>query len=172
MKAPLLRPTFTVPLDLPRAEAVEEIRRRLVAREDLAGRWRGKGRWFDLFVPDPARRLWSPHLSVRLDEDGSRSSVFGRFAPHPEVWTFFMFMYFLLAFVVLFGATLGYVQWASDEPAWGWWAVEVGVPILLLIHVASYVGARLGQEQMKELKAVLEEILDGLASHRGPNSIQ
>lgn len=41
MKAPLLRPTFTVPLALPREEATAEIRRRLVARDDLAGRWRG-----------------------------------------------------------------------------------------------------------------------------------
>ena len=42
MKSPLIRPTFTVPLGMSRAEATEEIRGRLVARQDLAGRWRGK----------------------------------------------------------------------------------------------------------------------------------
>ena len=162
MKAPLLRPTFRTALDCPRPDAVEEIRGRLVARDDLAGRWRGKGRWFDLFVPEAERRLWSPYLSVRLDEEGGRCSAFARFAPHPEVWTFFMFLYFLVAFLVLFGATFGYVQWASDEPAWALWSVWIGVPLMLLIHVASFVGSRLGQPQMRALKTVLEEVLDGL----------
>ncbi len=163
MKAPLLRPTFTVPLDVPRQVAVNEIRGRLAARWDLAGRWRGKGRWFDLFVPEAERRLWSPYLSVRLDEEGrDRCSAFGRFAPHPEVWTFFLFLYFLVAFLVLFGGTFGYVQWASNEPAWALWMVWIGLPVMLLIHAASFVGSRLGQAQMRELREVLDGGFDGL----------
>jgi hypothetical protein len=126
-----------VPLRLGREEATEEIRRRLVAREDLAGRWHGKGRWVDLFA---------------------------RFAPHPEVWTFFMFLYFLVAFVVLFGATFGFVQWASGEAAWALWAVWTGLPVLGLCHLASDLGSRWGQDQMHELKAILKEVVEGLES--------
>ena len=163
MKAPLLRPTFTVPLFLPREEATDEIRRRLVARDDLAGRWRGKGVWVDLFVVESEGRLWSPQLSARLDDGDEEScSLFARFQPHPEVWTFFMFLYFLVAFLVLFGGTFACVQWASNEPAWAMWSVWIGVPILSLIHLASFVGSRLGQDQMRELKGVLEEVLEGL----------
>ena len=164
MKSPLIRPTFTVPLGMSRAEATEEIRGRLVARQDLAGRWRGKGRWFDLFVQESERKVWSPYLSARLDDEGDRCTVFARFAPHPEVWTFFMFLYFLVAFLILFGATFGYVQWASDQPAWALWSVWIGAPILMLCHLASYAGSRLGQEQMRELRAVLDEVLDGLTA--------
>lgn len=164
MKAPLLRPTFSLRLALSRAEAAEEIRSRLMGRDDLAGRWRSKGRWMELYVPDEERRLWSPYLSVRLDhaETGEGSSVFARFAPHPEVWTFFMFLYFLTAFVVLFGATFGYVQWASGEEAWALWAVWAGLPILAACHLASFIGSRLGQPQMRELKAVFMEIVEGM----------
>jgi hypothetical protein len=162
MKAPLLRPTFNVPLNLPRKRAAEEIRTRLLARDDLAGRWRSKGRWVDLYVDERDRRIWSPYLSARLDEDGDSCSVFARFAPHPEVWTFFMFLYFLVAFIILFGGTFGYVQWASQEPAWAMWAVWGGLPVLAVIHVASYVGSRLGQEQMHELKGILVDVVSGL----------
>jgi len=163
MKAPLLRPTFTLPLALSREAATEEIRQRLEDREDLAGRWRGKGRWVDLFVVESERRLWSPHLTARLDDGDEKScSIFARFAPCPEVWTFFMFLYFLVAFLMLFGGTFAYVQWASDEPVWALWSVWIGVPSLILIHVASYVGSRLGQDQMRELKGVLEEVVEGL----------
>ena len=165
MKAPLLRPTFTRPLAVSRDEAVERIRTRLLARPDLAGRWRGKGRWFELHVPESERRVWSPHLSVRLDADDAPDApctLFGRFAPEPGVWTFFMFLYFLTAFIVVFGATLGWVQWASDERPWGLWSVAAGVPVLLLCHIASFAGARLGQAQMRALKGVLDDVVDGL----------
>jgi hypothetical protein len=154
-----------VPLRLGREEATEEIRRRLVAREDLAGRWHGKGRWVDLFVLERHRKIWSPYLSARLDHrpDGT-CEVFARFAPHPEVWTFFMFLYFLVAFVVLFGATFGFVQWASGEAAWALWAVWTGLPVLGLCHLASDLGSRWGQDQMHELKAILKEVVEGLES--------
>lgn len=157
--APLLRPTFTVRLAADRDEAAAAIRARMAATPELAGRWRGRGRWVELYVPEEERRIWSPYLSIRVDEEGAGSVLFGRFAPHPEVWTFFMFLYFLVAFLVLFGATLGYVQWVSDERAWGLWAVWIGVPFLALIHAASAVGARLGQEQMRRLKARLDGII-------------
>lgn len=157
--APLLRPTFTIPLAGPREGAVASIRERLAAAPELAGRWRGKGRWAEVYLPETERRIWSPYLSVRLDEEGAGCTLFGRFSPHPEVWTFFMFLYVLVAFIVLFGATLGYVQWASGERAWGLWAVWIGVPVLGLIHGASAMGVKLAQAQMRRLRGELEGVL-------------
>lgn len=158
-RAPLLRPTFTLPLAWGRDEAIAAIRARLTGTPELAGRWRGKGRWAELYLPESERKIWSPYLSIRLDDAPSGCTLFGRFAPSPEVWTFFMFLYFLVAFLVLFGATLAYVQWVSGEPAWGLWAIWVGVPVMGLVHVASAVGARLGQEQMARLRDELDGIL-------------
>lgn len=158
-RAPLLRPTFTIPLAPPRQEAIASIRARLAESPEFAGRWRGKGRWAELYIPEPDRRIWSPYLSIRLDEEPSGCTLFGRFSPVPEVWTFFMFLYVLVAFIVLFGATLAYVQWVSDERAWGLWTLWIGIPVLGLIHVASAVGARLAQDQMIRLRGELEGIL-------------
>jgi len=154
-----LRPTFTVPLALSREHAIEALRAAFVAREELSGRWRGKGRWAELYVPDNERRLWSPYLSVRVDEEDEGCSLFARFAPHPAVWTFFMFLYGGIATLVVFGATFGYVQWASGTPAWALWSIWIGVPALLLLHGVSWMGKRLGRFQMIRLKAELEEAL-------------
>jgi len=166
MSAPGLRPTFTVKLHRDRESAIEEIRARLAADERFSGRWRGKGRWAEIHLPHIERRLWSPHLSIRLDEpddgQGDGCTLFGRFAPHPEVWTFFMFLYFGIAFIVVFGGTFGYVQWASNEPAWALWSVWIGVPLMALIHLAGRVGQRLGHDQMVELKGELEDVIEGL----------
>jgi len=157
-----LRPTFTIPLSGSREVAMAAIRERLASDDRFAGRWRGKGRWAEIHVPHVERRLWSPHLSLRLDEEPDGCSLFGRFAPHPEVWTLFMFLYFALAFAVVFGGVFGYVQWASDERPWALWTVGVGLPAIALIHVAGAVGQRLGYGQMVRLKAELDEVLRGL----------
>ena len=139
-----LRPTFRLSIGLGRDEAIERIRSRLAADPRFSGRWRGKGRWADVHVPHAERRLWSPHLSLRLDEEQSdRCTLFGRFAPHPEVWTFFMFLYVAAWFGAVFGAVLGYVQSVSNESAWGFWvAVAAGIGVGL-IHAAGAIGQRI-----------------------------
>ena len=158
-----LRPTFRVSITAGRDVAMEQIRGRLMADEKFAGRWRGKGRWAEIHVSHSERKLWSPHVSLRLDEEkGEGCTVFGRFAPHPEVWTFFMFLYIALVFAVVFGAVLGYVQWVSNEAPLGFLAIGVGVPAIGLIHLASAVGQRLGQRQMSELKEEVDGVLEGL----------
>lgn len=156
-----LRPTFKLHLELPREDAIELLRARLASSRSRDC-WSGKGRWCEIHLPREEQRVWSPHLSLRLDHEEAGSSIFGRFAPKAEVWTFFMFLYVLVAFLVLFGATFGYVQWASGEPAWGLWAVWVGIPVLGLLHLASYLGQRLGRTQMEELKSRLDEVVGGL----------
>jgi hypothetical protein len=156
-----LRPSFRVRVDLPRDEAIDSLRGKLASSRS-ADCWKGKGRWCEIHLPQEEQRVWSPHLSLRLDHEGDHSSIFARFAPKPEVWTFFMFLYVLVAFLVVFGGIFGYVQWASNESAWGLWAVWLGTPFLGLLHLASYIGQRLGEGQMQELQDRLEEVLEGL----------
>ncbi len=157
-----LRPTFKIPLTLPRTEAIEAIRAGFVARAQLSGRWRGKGRWAELYVPDSERRIWSPYLSVRIDEEVDGCSLFGRFAPHPSVWTFFMFLYGAVVVLVVFGATFGYVQWVSGTSVWALWMVWIGFPALFLLHAVSWAGKWLGRDQMLRLRGELDDVLEGL----------
>jgi hypothetical protein len=144
---------------LPRAETIEMLRTAMVSRPELSGRWRGKGRWAELYVPETDRRIWSPYLSVRVDEEPHGCTLFARFAPYPSVWTFFMFLYGCVASLVVFGATFGYVQWASGTNAWALWSVWIGLPLLALLHVISWLGKRLGRFQMIRLKAEMEDVL-------------
>ena len=165
MSSVRMRPTVRVRVDVDRDAAIDRIREVLKSDERFAGRWFGKGRWAEIYVPHGERKLWSPHLSIRLDEEPDGCTLFGRFAPHPEVWTFFMFLYFALVFGVVFG----YVQWASNEPAWGLWAVSIGVPAIVAIHLAGWIGQRLGYDQMISLKNEIDEVLSvtGLESESG-----
>lgn len=171
MDGPALRPHFTVPLAVSRDAAIEHVRARL--NETVPDRWIGKGRWAEIHVPGDERRIWSPHLSLRLDRDeadAGRCTLFARFAPRPEIWTALVFLYAVLAFAGLFGAVFGYVQWASDEPAWGLWIPVVAIPGLLAIHGAGMLGRRLSRAQMTELHARLDPVIAGIRADRhGPD---
>lgn len=153
-----MRPTFTLELPLPADEAILRIHEELDTPE-LRESTMIAGRHTEFLVDESERKVWSPRLTVRIDDAPGGSTLRGRFSPRPDVWTGFMFVYFLVVFVIVFGATLGYVQQASDQTAWGYWTVPIGLLIIAGIHVASYVGQRLGADQMRELRGRLETVL-------------
>jgi len=131
-----MRPQFSVELPVPVDEAVLRLREGLEAPE-LHGSSMAAGRSADLLVDRSERRVWSPRLTVRIDDSPGGSIMRCRFSPRPDVWTGFMFVYFVVVILIVFGATLGYVQQVSDQAAWGYWAVPIGLPIIACIHVAS-----------------------------------
>lgn len=155
-----LRPRFDLDLPVPADEAMQRIRQGLDTPE-LRHTTMSAGRHAEFHVDAPDRKVWSPRLTVQVEDAPVGSSLRGRFAPRADVWTGVMFVYFLVVFLILFGATLGYVQQVSDEAPWGYWAVPVGFLVILGIHGASYVGQRLGAEQMVELRGRLESVLAG-----------
>lgn len=117
------------------------------------------GRQVDLRIDASRTRTWSPRLTVHVEDAPHGCTLRCRFAPRPEIWTGFMFLYALCVFAVLFGATLGYVQQVSDETPWGYWAIPAGLLIIAGIHLAGYLGQRLAADQMAELQQRLDELL-------------
>jgi hypothetical protein len=107
-------------------------------------------------VPDSERRLWSPWLSVTADECVGGSLVKGRFAPHPNVWTLYLFLAFGLGFALLVGTTWGYAQWATERTPWALLSVPLVIALGVLLYVASQIGQKLGGEQMDHLRDALE----------------
>jgi hypothetical protein len=123
---------------------------------------RSRGRCADFYVPEEERRVWSPCLSVQVEERDRGSLLRGRFGPHPEIWTFFMFLYGAVGFAVVMGLMLGFVQWQSGMEPWGLWGVWVGVPGLASLYGISAVGQKLSAHQMDALKERMEELAEGL----------
>jgi hypothetical protein len=127
----------------------------------------------ELFVAESERRFWSPHLSIQVEDKDNGSVLSGRFSPRAEVWTLIMFVYFLMAFAVVFGSAYGYVQWLLGETPWGLLAVPAGIAVIVLLHIASIVGQRLSEDQMEMLRerlnvlleCVSDSPLDGVPAH-------
>jgi hypothetical protein len=140
---------------------MEALRERL-KETDYEECTRSKGRCADFFVDEEERRVWSPHLSVQVEPTEGGSILRGRFGPHPELWTLFMFLYTAVGFLATIGLMLGFVQWQSGMDPWGMWGVWVGVPGLLFLYGISAMGQRLSAHQMEDLKDRIDGLVEGL----------
>ena len=121
----------------------------------------------ELFVEEEERTFWSPHLSVQVEEADSGSRLHGRYAPHPEVWTLFVFLYAVFGFAAVGGLGWGFAQSVLGQPMWG----LLVTPAALLAIAALYWGARLGQRrtsaQMERLRERLDDLLPGIRHSEG-----
>ena len=157
MSAPRVRPRFEIEVNLEADKIMERVRERLPRCPHCTGV--SIGRHAELFVPDAERRLWSPWLSVTADEWGEGSFLRGRFAPHPNVWTLYLFLAFGLGFALLVGTSWGYAQWATERTPWALASVPIVIVLGTLLYLASQVGQKLGGEQMEDLRDALEELI-------------
>jgi hypothetical protein len=157
MSSARVRPRFEIEVDLEADALMEKVRERLPKCPRCTGV--SVGRHAELFVPDSERRPWSPWLSVTADAHGSGSLLRGRFAPHPNVWTFYLFLAFGLGFALLVGTTWGYAQWATGGTPWALATIPIATILGALLYLASQVGQRLGGEQMDHLRSALNELV-------------
>jgi hypothetical protein len=160
MSAPRIRPRFELDLADDPDVVMERLRSKLVECPRCTGV--SVGRHAELFVPEDEQRVWSPWLSVTADEgaDGG-ARVRGRFAPHPHVWTLYMFLAFALGFALLVGVTWGYAQWAMDTTPWALLSLPVGIVLGLLLYLVSLTGQKLGHEQIERLEKALVDLIGG-----------
>jgi hypothetical protein len=157
MSAPRVRPTFEFEFDSDPDSLMEQLRERLPQCPHCTGV--SVGRHAELFVPESERRLWSPWLSVTARDRNGVTFVRGRFAPHPSVWTLYLFLAFALGFALLVGVTWGYAQWATEATPWALWSVPIVLAAAAGLYGTSQVGQRLSASQMVELREALQQLL-------------
>jgi len=157
MRSSQVRPRFAIKSNLEADALMGRVRERLPQCPHCSGI--SVGRHAELFVPDAERRLWSPWLSVTVDERGGGSLVRGRFAPHPNVWTLYLFLAFGLGFALLVGTSWGYAQWATEKTPWALMTVPTVIVSGTLLYLVSQFGQKLGGEQMDHLRYTLEELI-------------
>lgn len=160
------RPTFRLERALPLA-AMQRALASAVARGGYEARWArspqpGADRSVHssnllITVPVGERHFWSPWLSLDLSEAGpSATQLFGRFSPHPSVWTAFAFGYLGLGVVAFFSAVFGACQLLLDGPCWAFWGVGIAAAVMLAMVLSARGGQRLAAEQMQRLRALVE----------------
>jgi len=164
MAKPLIRPTFEIEIGLDPAIVMENLRQRLPRCPRCTGM--SVGLHAELFVPESERRVWSPWLSVTARASDRGTTMRGRFAPHPSIWTLYLFLAFGLGFSLLVGLTWGYAQWAMESTPWALASAVLVFALASALYGISLLGQRLGASQMVQLHTALEDLVSHQSSPR------
>ncbi|AXG68113.1 hypothetical protein KORDIASMS9_00303 [Kordia sp. SMS9] len=112
-------------------------------------------------IPKAKQHFWSPQLHVEVDEIDAHSCLLhGLFGPSPTVWTFFMFLHFLVACLFI-----GFGVWAYTNATLGnSYAIQVALMFfMVMIWFVLYFGGRwgkaTGKPEMLALYGFLKETL-------------
>lgn len=154
-----VRPRFRFTVPYATKPLVEHLRKKFLSKEHKFPT-KVVGNYFTLDVPDHISHFWSPRVSFEIEvdeEDPNKSLVRGLIGPKPNVWTMFMFIYFGIGVVGLFGSLYGLSKVTLGESSLYVWAFPVALLIMSTAYFASKSGERLGAEQIELLKTFFRD---------------
>jgi hypothetical protein len=112
-------------------------------------------------IKGPKKQYWSPHLHLELEEKNDFTHIRGLFGPDQTLWTFFMFLHFLVAGVfIIFGMIL--YSDISLKQSIAMDLVIMGIMVIvwfLLYFIARQIRSN-GFGQMDELEELFLKILE------------
>lgn len=114
-----------------------------------------------LFITLSKRKYYSPHLHLELEEKEDKTThVKGLFGPDQTVWTFFMFLHFIIAGVFLVFMMKAYTDWTLKQSTTADFLV---MGLMIIFWFALYFQARVNrkkcQPQMRQLEELTNRIL-------------
>ena len=116
--------------------------------------------WLDI-VPSK-RKYWTPHLHLELEpKSDSETHIRGLFGPDPTLWTFFMFLHFVIAGVFFIFGAMAYSDYVLKIPT----TLDITVMSLMtvfwfsLYYLAKSIRKK-GHQQMKELDSYFSAIIN------------
>lgn len=165
---PRQRPRFSVELACRVDDVMDALRERIDGGvPDVVGAF--SRRHGVLKIPLEHRRFWSPELSLTVepvDEATERTRVRGRFAPHPQIWTGFVFVYLTLFLIGLSGLVYGLAQLTLERTPVALWVPLASLGLSAFVYGATFIGQGLGAEEMYQLRGTLDGCLEA-AEARG-----
>ena len=158
MKTFRLRPTFSIPFDKDFSDVWSRIQAATESRpQELSGQFRGQQAMIS--IAEEKRHFWSPwlHLEVRPTDTGD--SIYGRFSPHPSIWTGFAFTYLVLAFIALFGLIYGCSQLLLQQAPMGFLIIPACGITSSILWIVAQIGQSLAREEMEFMRHLIQESL-------------
>ncbi|CAZ96407.1 MULTISPECIES: hypothetical protein [Zobellia] len=106
--------------------------------------------------------FWSPQLHLQIEEiDATNSQLYGIFGPNPTLWTFFMFIHFIIACLFIIFGIWAYSSASLNKP----YHIQMGIMGFLVIlwfvlYFFGRSGKQKGKPQMQELQTFTRKILE------------
>ena len=112
--------------------------------------------------PKHKQHFWSPQLHLEINDVDENSCVLhGLFGPNPTVWTFFMFVHFLVAGLFIAFGIWAYTNWTLKTG----FALQISLMILMvLIWIGLYVAGSIGKASSKDDMLRLRHFAEGIVN--------
>jgi len=167
-RRPRQRPRFAVELHCGPEDVMAMLRDRLDGNvQDVVGTF--SRRHGVLKMPLERRHFWSPQLSLTVEEveqEAGRTRVRGVIAPHPDIWTGFVFTYGTLFLVGLCGLMYGFAQLSLGQPPTAFVVPVAALALAGFVYGAAFIGQGLGADEVYQLRGYLDGCLEA-AAERG-----
>ena len=128
--------------------------------DDYAVKTRGTHIWIN--IKGDKKRYYSPHLHLELEaKSENETHIRGLFGPDPTLWTFFMFLHFIIAGVFLIFSGITYSNSVLNKS----YTFDIVVLVLMVIlwfllyFIAKQIRSN-GNNQTHELEKVFLEIIE------------
>lgn len=114
------------------------------------------------FITLTKRKYYSPHLHVELTENEDKTTnIKGLFGPDQTVWTFFIFLHFIIAGIFLLFSMIAYSHWRLKQSTTLDFII---MGLMVIFWFALYFQARINrkkcQPQMHELNKLMSRIVE------------
>ena len=107
-------------------------------------------------VPKEEEHYWSPQMHVEIIDENDKTMVKGLLSPKPKVWTFFMFLHFLVAIAFFVFLVMFYTQYILKQDFKFSMIMFIAMPIAwIVLYLIGQFGKKLGYNQMVELHDLL-----------------
>jgi hypothetical protein len=116
--------------------------------------------WLD--ISGSKKEYWSPHLHLELEPKGNNEThIRGLFGPDSALWTFFMFLHFMVAGIFIIFSAIAYSNYVLKMPTKMNLIVMLLMVIVwfLLYFIAKQIRFK-GNEQMNELENLFLKIIE------------
>ena len=157
----LLKPRFKMEFDQSQTEILNKFKENL-AEKDCKYCAKLSGNHVFLDVPKEDEHFWSPQLQLEVIKgENDKTIVKGILGPKPQVWTFFMFLHFVVAIAFVIFFVWFYVNWSLDKNYQLQKYVLFALPIIwVALYFFGQSGKKLGYKQMVELDSFLMKTLE------------
>ena len=107
------------------------------------------------------RTYYSPFLQIELEaNEDQTTTVKGLFGPEQLLWTFFMFLHFIIAGVFLVFAMMAYTHWSLNQPM-GFDFTIMGLMVVFwfVLYFIARENRKKGIPQMHELEDLMRLVI-------------
>lgn len=151
----LLKPRFRLRYKESQQDILQQFREEL-AKEDCVYTSKIVDHHVVIDVPKEEEHFWSPQLHIEVEKEGDLTVVKGILGPKPKIWTFFMFLHFIVAIAFFVFFVIAYSRWSLDQEHTFSMVMCLLMPVIwVALYFFGQLGKKFGYKQMVGLHNLL-----------------